>query len=109
MAFLAHGHACTSSSSGLRRSTGQEEDSKHVFQRLEERLRSVAPMATMQHRWMGQVVETDDGLPCPLEITPGIVPATARVSTRLVPCWAGRRGNQPQLETATPPFSSLTH
>ena len=43
--------------------TGQEEDANHVFQRLTEHLHSVLPMATMQHRWMGQVVETDDGLP----------------------------------------------
>jgi glycine/D-amino acid oxidase-like deaminating enzyme/nitrite reductase/ring-hydroxylating ferredoxin subunit len=43
--------------------TGQEEDTNYVFQRLEERLHGVLPMAAIQHRWMGQVVETDDGLP----------------------------------------------
>jgi glycine/D-amino acid oxidase-like deaminating enzyme/nitrite reductase/ring-hydroxylating ferredoxin subunit len=43
--------------------TGQEDAPNTVFQRLTERLHSVLPMATMQHRWMGQVVETDDGLP----------------------------------------------
>ena len=43
--------------------TGQEDDANHVFQRLEERLHRLLPMATMQHRWLGQVVETDDGLP----------------------------------------------
>lgn len=43
--------------------TGQEEDSRKVFERLEATLRRVLPMAEIQHRWMGQVVETDDGLP----------------------------------------------
>jgi glycine/D-amino acid oxidase-like deaminating enzyme/nitrite reductase/ring-hydroxylating ferredoxin subunit len=43
--------------------TGQEEDANHVFQRLTERLHRVLPRATVQHRWLGQVVETDDGLP----------------------------------------------
>jgi nitrite reductase/ring-hydroxylating ferredoxin subunit len=43
--------------------TGQEDDANQVFQRLEERLHRLLPMATMQHRWLGQVVETDDGLP----------------------------------------------
>jgi len=43
--------------------TGQEDNTNQVFQRLTECLHSVLPMATIQHRWMGQVVETDDGLP----------------------------------------------
>jgi len=43
--------------------TGQEDTTTQVFQRLTECLHSVLPMATIQHRWMGQVVETDDGLP----------------------------------------------
>ena len=43
--------------------TGQEGDTGTVFQRLEDRLRRALPSAVIQHRWMGQVVETDDGLP----------------------------------------------
>jgi hypothetical protein len=43
--------------------TGQEDDANQVFQQLEERLCSILPMASMQHRWLGQAVETDDGLP----------------------------------------------
>jgi len=43
--------------------TGQEKDATHIFQRLQERLHRVVPTATIQHRWLGQVVETDDGLP----------------------------------------------
>jgi nitrite reductase/ring-hydroxylating ferredoxin subunit len=43
--------------------TGQERDSEDVFGELEIRLRARLPTATLQHRWMGQVVETADGLP----------------------------------------------
>jgi glycine/D-amino acid oxidase-like deaminating enzyme/nitrite reductase/ring-hydroxylating ferredoxin subunit len=43
--------------------TGQEKDSKSVFASLESRLRQVLPAAQVQDRWLGQVVETNDGLP----------------------------------------------
>jgi glycine/D-amino acid oxidase-like deaminating enzyme/nitrite reductase/ring-hydroxylating ferredoxin subunit len=43
--------------------TGQERDAEHVFQRLEGSLRSALPNADVTHRWLGQVIETDDGLP----------------------------------------------
>ena len=43
--------------------TGQEEDAEKVFGNLRERLKKVLPDAEMQHRWLGQVVETNDGLP----------------------------------------------
>jgi glycine/D-amino acid oxidase-like deaminating enzyme/nitrite reductase/ring-hydroxylating ferredoxin subunit len=43
--------------------TGQEEDTNDVFQQLQERLHRIVPTATIQQRWLGQVVETDDGLP----------------------------------------------
>ena len=43
--------------------TGQEEDSCEVFARLEQRLKQILPSATVQDRWLGQVVETNDGLP----------------------------------------------
>jgi len=41
--------------------TGQEEDG--VFERLEQKLKQVLPQAEVQHRWLGQIVETNDGLP----------------------------------------------
>lgn len=43
--------------------TGQEEDTEKVFTRLQEKLKQVLPEAAIQDRWMGQVVETNDGLP----------------------------------------------
>ncbi len=43
--------------------TGQEKDAAEVFQTLEARLKKVLPNATVQNRWLGQVVETNDGLP----------------------------------------------
>src|SRR6185503_10263664 len=43
--------------------TGQEKNTEEVFQTLEGRLQRLFPGATVQHRWMGQVVETQDGLP----------------------------------------------
>ena len=43
--------------------TGQEGDTREVFKRLERRLKQVLPAARVQHRWMGQVIETDDGMP----------------------------------------------
>jgi glycine/D-amino acid oxidase-like deaminating enzyme len=43
--------------------TGQEEDTNTIFEGLAARLSSVLPRATVTHRWLGQVVETPDGLP----------------------------------------------
>ncbi len=43
--------------------TGQEKDPEEVFRELESRMQARLPAATLQHRWMGQVVETADGLP----------------------------------------------
>jgi glycine/D-amino acid oxidase-like deaminating enzyme/nitrite reductase/ring-hydroxylating ferredoxin subunit len=43
--------------------TGQEKSAAEIYQRLEERLRRQLPMAALAHRWMGQVIETDDGMP----------------------------------------------
>jgi glycine/D-amino acid oxidase-like deaminating enzyme/nitrite reductase/ring-hydroxylating ferredoxin subunit len=43
--------------------TGQEEDAEKVFDKLRERLKKVLPNAEIQHRWLGQIVETNDGLP----------------------------------------------
>jgi glycine/D-amino acid oxidase-like deaminating enzyme/nitrite reductase/ring-hydroxylating ferredoxin subunit len=41
--------------------TGQEKGP--VFENLEAELKKILPSAQVQHRWMGQVVETNDGLP----------------------------------------------
>jgi glycine/D-amino acid oxidase-like deaminating enzyme/nitrite reductase/ring-hydroxylating ferredoxin subunit len=43
--------------------TGQESDSRGVFNQLQAVLSKVLPTATVQDRWLGQVVETNDGLP----------------------------------------------
>jgi len=43
--------------------TGQEEDSRQCYARLERRLRALAPEVEVTHRWSGQVIETNDGLP----------------------------------------------
>jgi glycine/D-amino acid oxidase-like deaminating enzyme/nitrite reductase/ring-hydroxylating ferredoxin subunit len=43
--------------------TGQAKNSAEVFSGLEARLRKLLPQAQLRHRWMGQVIETDDGLP----------------------------------------------
>jgi glycine/D-amino acid oxidase-like deaminating enzyme/nitrite reductase/ring-hydroxylating ferredoxin subunit len=43
--------------------TGQVEDTIACFSRLEERLKSLMPEIAITHRWSGQVIETNDGLP----------------------------------------------
>jgi glycine/D-amino acid oxidase-like deaminating enzyme/nitrite reductase/ring-hydroxylating ferredoxin subunit len=43
--------------------TGQEKDPVEVFRTLESRLHSTLPAAKVRNRWLGQVIETPDGLP----------------------------------------------
>ena len=43
--------------------TGQEDDPKLVFKRVEATLTTYLPEAKVVDRWLGQVVETNDGLP----------------------------------------------
>ena len=43
--------------------TGHEGNAEHVFDKMSSRFVSLFPEAKISHRWMGQVVETDDGLP----------------------------------------------
>lgn len=43
--------------------TGQERDADQVFRKLERRMQEVLPEASVERRWLGQVVETDDGMP----------------------------------------------
>jgi Rieske Fe-S protein len=48
---------------GEDRKTGQEDDPKEVFARLERKMKKWLPGADVTHRWLGQVIETNDGLP----------------------------------------------
>lgn len=43
--------------------TGQERDAGEVFDKLSRRLQELLPQAAIDRRWLGQVVETDDGMP----------------------------------------------
>jgi glycine/D-amino acid oxidase-like deaminating enzyme/nitrite reductase/ring-hydroxylating ferredoxin subunit len=43
--------------------TGQEKNAKAHYQRLEKKLKKILPEAKVQNRWLGQVIETNDGLP----------------------------------------------
>jgi nitrite reductase/ring-hydroxylating ferredoxin subunit len=43
--------------------TGQEHDARNIFSKLEERMHTKLPQAKVERRWLGQVVETPDGLP----------------------------------------------
>lgn len=43
--------------------TGQESSVDEVFDKLTRRLFTVLPQATVERRWLGQVIETDDGMP----------------------------------------------
>lgn len=43
--------------------TGQTEDTRACFDRLERALAALLPDARVTHRWSGQVIETPDGLP----------------------------------------------
>jgi glycine/D-amino acid oxidase-like deaminating enzyme/nitrite reductase/ring-hydroxylating ferredoxin subunit len=43
--------------------TGQESDIEEVYKRLTARMKQFLPPAEVTERWMGQVVETNDGLP----------------------------------------------
>jgi glycine/D-amino acid oxidase-like deaminating enzyme/nitrite reductase/ring-hydroxylating ferredoxin subunit len=43
--------------------TGQEDEPQLAFTRLEAQLRRILPNAKVEHRWLGQVIETNDGLP----------------------------------------------
>ena len=55
--------------------TGQADDD-HAFEKLELRLQARVPGAEVTRRWLGQVIETDDGLPFIGEHAPGEFIAT---------------------------------
>ncbi len=43
--------------------TGQVADTESCYRRLEDSLGKILPDAELDHRWSGQVIETNDGLP----------------------------------------------
>jgi glycine/D-amino acid oxidase-like deaminating enzyme/nitrite reductase/ring-hydroxylating ferredoxin subunit len=43
--------------------TGQQDDTRDSYRRLERGLRAIVPDVEVTHRWSGQVIETPDGLP----------------------------------------------
>jgi glycine/D-amino acid oxidase-like deaminating enzyme/nitrite reductase/ring-hydroxylating ferredoxin subunit len=43
--------------------TGQQSDTEQCYARLERALKEWVPDVTLTHRWSGQVIETNDGLP----------------------------------------------
>jgi glycine/D-amino acid oxidase-like deaminating enzyme/nitrite reductase/ring-hydroxylating ferredoxin subunit len=50
--------------------TGQASDTEACYRALEKRLRRLLPDIELTHRWSGQVVETNDGLPFIGETSP---------------------------------------
>jgi glycine/D-amino acid oxidase-like deaminating enzyme/nitrite reductase/ring-hydroxylating ferredoxin subunit len=55
---------------GVDHKTGQESDTERRYARLEEEFRRHFPKATIERRWSGQVINTDDGLPFVGETAP---------------------------------------
>jgi glycine/D-amino acid oxidase-like deaminating enzyme/nitrite reductase/ring-hydroxylating ferredoxin subunit len=51
--------------------TGQAADTELCYGRLEKSLKKIMPEGTVTHRWSGQVIETNDGLPFIGESEPG--------------------------------------
>jgi glycine/D-amino acid oxidase-like deaminating enzyme len=43
--------------------TGQESDTELLYRRLKQVLHEILPLAEVTHRWSGQIIETNDGLP----------------------------------------------
>jgi len=56
--------------------TGQAEDTVRCFERLEAAARRAVPSLDVTHRWSGQVIETNDGLPFIGESSPRQFAAT---------------------------------
>lgn len=61
---------------GADHKTGQTRDPERHYARVEKRLRQLLPQAKIDHRWSGQVIETNDGLPLIGETAPGQFVAT---------------------------------
>jgi glycine/D-amino acid oxidase-like deaminating enzyme/nitrite reductase/ring-hydroxylating ferredoxin subunit len=43
--------------------TGQADDPRQCYEHLERQFREIFPLVEITHRWSGQVIETNDGLP----------------------------------------------
>jgi glycine/D-amino acid oxidase-like deaminating enzyme/nitrite reductase/ring-hydroxylating ferredoxin subunit len=56
--------------------TGQVSETEVPYDRLESRLRTYVPDVKVEHRWSGQVIETNDGLPFIGETAEGQFAAT---------------------------------
>jgi glycine/D-amino acid oxidase-like deaminating enzyme/nitrite reductase/ring-hydroxylating ferredoxin subunit len=56
--------------------TGQVVETSECYARLEQRLKQLLPEISITHRWSGQVIETNDGLPYIGEISKGQFIAT---------------------------------
>jgi glycine/D-amino acid oxidase-like deaminating enzyme/nitrite reductase/ring-hydroxylating ferredoxin subunit len=56
--------------------TGQVEHTTECYARLEQRIKQLLPEISITHRWSGQVVETNDGLPYIGETSDGQFVAT---------------------------------
>jgi glycine/D-amino acid oxidase-like deaminating enzyme/nitrite reductase/ring-hydroxylating ferredoxin subunit len=61
---------------GADHKTGQVDDTRARFARLEADLKRLVPAVAITHRWSGQVIETNDGLPFIGEIAPRQFAAT---------------------------------
>jgi glycine/D-amino acid oxidase-like deaminating enzyme/nitrite reductase/ring-hydroxylating ferredoxin subunit len=61
---------------GADHKTGQAEDTRACFARVEADLKRLVPAVTITHRWSGQVIETNDGLPFIGEMAPRQFAAT---------------------------------
>ena len=48
---------------GADHKTGQEEDTESCYKTVEKTLGKILPLAVVERRWSGQVIETTDGLP----------------------------------------------
>ena len=95
--------------------TGQGEEPETRYQRLEGALRQIAPEAIVDHRWSGQVIETNDGLPFIGEMSPGQFIATGfagngmtfgTVAAMMASDWAAQRKN-PWMDLFAPSRKKL--
>jgi glycine/D-amino acid oxidase-like deaminating enzyme/nitrite reductase/ring-hydroxylating ferredoxin subunit len=61
---------------GADHKTGQADDTRACFERIEADLERLVPGVAITHRWSGQVIETNDGLPFIGEMAPRQFAAT---------------------------------
>lgn len=55
---------------GADHKTGQTHDTEGCFERMAESFRRLVPSVQIERRWMGQVIETSDGLPYIGQVSP---------------------------------------